>query len=347
MIFVGDIAIPYSEAINIDTLPIEFYNKNWFGNLEGALIHNSEKSNLGIYNSIEGVKKLTKKLNFKGFALANNHIFDVGNFQQTIGELEQLNVPFCGIGVNIFEANKELIIYEDGIEIIIINFGWEVIQCQVAKENRNGVNPLIKRHVILTVKKLISKYPNGKIIPFMHWGYELEGEPQPFERELAKYLIDLGVAGVIGCHSHRIGGFEVYKGKPIVYSLGNWMFKQNYYFDGKHKFPDFCNMQLGFELNFNANSFSFHFFYYDKESSELKYLKSEDINSKIMYDNTPFQGMTKEKYNKWYKVNHYHKNKGLPIYYWDDSILLILLKNYFNKIRDKFILIILKLKKRL
>lgn len=345
MIFVGDIAIPYEDAIDFSDFPKDLYTKNWFGNLEGSLLKEPKNIRLGVYNSFDGLKKLTQKINFKGFALANNHIFDSGKIDNTLDFLDQIGIPYCGAGVDIFAANKELVLYEDNTQIVIVNFGWEVIQCQIAKQNKAGVNPLVKQHVIQTVESLIKKYPNGKIIPFMHWGYELEAEPQPFERELAKYLIDMGVSGVIGCHSHRIGGFEIYKDKPIVYSLGNWMFKQKYYFDGKHKFPDFCNTQLGFELNFSLNSFSFHFFNYDKELSELKYIKSEDIDSKIMYDNTPFQGIAKKEYNKWYKVNHYHKNKGLPIYYWDDSILLILLKNYINKIRDKFIFIILKIKK--
>lgn len=57
----------------------------------------------------------------------------------------------------------------------------------------------------------------------MHWSYELEAEPQPFERELAQKLIDMGVFCVMGCHPHRVGGIEFHKGSPIVYSLGNWL----------------------------------------------------------------------------------------------------------------------------
>src|SRR5690606_1459247 len=126
---------------------------------------------------------------------------------------------------------------EDGQSIVVLNFGWEVIQCEVTLGDYTGVNPLRKEHVIQSVTDAVKAHPKAKIVAFMHWSYELEAEPQPFERELARHIIDLGVAAVIGCHPHRIGGIEIYKDKPIVYSLGNWLFKQHYYREGKSKFP--------------------------------------------------------------------------------------------------------------
>jgi poly-gamma-glutamate synthesis protein (capsule biosynthesis protein) len=344
MIFVGDIAIPYEDAIDVSGFPNDLYNKNWFGNLEGSLLKEPKNIISGVYNSFDGLKKLTQKINFKGFALANNHIFDSGKINNTLDLLDQIGMPYCGAGVDVFAANKELVLYEDDIQIVIVNFGWEVIQCQIAGPSKAGVNPLVKKHVIQTVENLINKYPDGKIIPFMHWGYELEGEPQPFERELAKHLIDMGVSGVIGCHSHRIGGFEIYNNKPIIYSLGNWAFKQNYFYNGKHKFPDFCNQQLAFEWDFTKEGFILHFFEYDKELSKLNYVKFDNILNNEVSIYTPFKGLNSKEYNKWYKRNHFHKNKGLPIYYWNDTELLIFFKNTINKIRDKLIFTILKLK---
>lgn len=343
MIFVGDIAIPFKGAIKYSDFPEELYKQKWFGNLEGAIVYTDDNSINAIYNHAEAIEELISKFDFYGFGLANNHIFDIGNYLNTIDFLEQNKVAHCGIG-KIKEANQEVVFYEGNQQIVIINFGWEVIQCQVAKGDYVGCNPLTKEHVLHTIGILVKKYPFAKIIPFMHWGYELESEPQPFERELAKKMIDLGVEGVIGCHSHRIGGFETYKNKPIIYSLGNWMFKQNHYFREKHKFPDFCSLQLAFEWDFGGDSFQFHFFNYDKELSKLSYIKSEDVESKIMLSRTSFKQMAEIEYKKWYNKNHYHKNKGLPIYYWEDSDITVFLKNKMNKIRDSFIGLIAKLR---
>lgn len=344
MIFVGDIALPFKSAIQYSNFPVEFYQKKWFGNLEGALVNDGNSNLKAVYNDINSVKALVKKFQFKGFALANNHIFDVGTIEDTRLCLQKLNIPFCGIGNNINEANQEIVIEEANQKIVIINFGWEVIQCEITNGNSKGVNPLRKEHVIKTVKDLIKKYPSSKIIPFMHWSYELEAEPQPFERELAKNLIDLGVAGIIGCHPHRIGGYEMYKDKPIVYSLGNWLFKQNFYHNGNLKFPEFCNQQLAFEWDFEKNELLFHFFNYDKLDNKLEYQFSENSKSDIMKTYTPFRGLTNEEYKKWYSKNRYHKRKGLPIYYWEDSCFLTQIKNHTNKLRDSLLGLYIKLR---
>src|SRR5690625_4818423 len=139
----------------------------------------------------------------------------------------------------------------------------------ISTEKVPGVNPLRRNHVLKTVSSLVEKYPGAKVIPFMHWSYELEAEPQPFERELAKKMIESGAAGVIGAHPHRIGGFEIYKGKPIVYSLGNWLFKQNYYYNGRLSFPDFCYMQLAFEWAVSNEAYELHFCGFDRVAREL------------------------------------------------------------------------------
>jgi hypothetical protein len=279
-----------------------------------------------------------------GFALANNHILDVGNFKQTIQFLKEANIPYCGLGNDIEYASKPMVLYEGNSQIVMLNFGWEVIQCEVSGAKSPGVNPLIKEHVIRTVQKAIANFPEAKVIPYMHWSYELEAEPQPFERELAKHLIDIGVAGIIGSHPHRIGGFELYKGKPIVYSLGNWMFKQNYYNNGEIHFPDFCNEELAFEWDFSTLEFKFHFFEYNPKNSILSYLRTERKDSRSMEKHTPFRGLSNKDYIKWYKLNHYHKGKGLPVYYWNDREINVTIKNRLNKFRDYFIYVYKRLR---
>jgi poly-gamma-glutamate synthesis protein (capsule biosynthesis protein) len=58
----------------------------------------------------------------------------------------------------------------------------------------------------------------------MHWGWENEAEPCARQRELAHLLLDKGADAVVGSHPHVTQGAEVYKGKPILYSLGNFVF---------------------------------------------------------------------------------------------------------------------------
>ena len=58
----------------------------------------------------------------------------------------------------------------------------------------------------------------------MHWGIERDEKPQEYQRTLGRQLIDAGADLVIGSHPHVLQGIEYYQGKPIVYSLGNFIF---------------------------------------------------------------------------------------------------------------------------
>lgn len=70
MIFANDIALPYKEIINLKNLPQSFNDK-------------------------DAIKQLSSQLNFAGFALANNHIFDTGSFEEIVSFLVKLNVRHC------------------------------------------------------------------------------------------------------------------------------------------------------------------------------------------------------------------------------------------------------------
>lgn len=108
MIFVGDISKPTKNSFQTLALK-EIEIQNWFGNLEGGIIDNSEetyKNFSGVYNDVNAMTQLVEKFNFSGFVLANNHIFDLTELQSTISYLNNLSLPYCGIGNNSKEATK-------------------------------------------------------------------------------------------------------------------------------------------------------------------------------------------------------------------------------------------------
>ena len=63
-----------------------------------------------------------------------------------------------------------------------------------------------------------------KVVVLIHWGIERDEMPQEYQRALARRYIDAGADLVIGSHPHVLQGIEYYKGKPIFYSLGNFVF---------------------------------------------------------------------------------------------------------------------------
>jgi len=62
------------------------------------------------------------------------------------------------------------------------------------------------------------------VIPFMHWGWEYETVASERQRKLARIMIDAGADAVVGGHPHVRQDTEHYLGKPIIYSLGNFVF---------------------------------------------------------------------------------------------------------------------------
>lgn len=346
MIFVGDIALPHKGGITLEGIPKELLTKQWIGNLEGSLVQEGTTSKEGLYNSAEAIDEIVTSMPFVGFTLANNHILDLGNsrLMETLLGLKKKGINCCGAGENIEEASQPLLLTDNGKALIILNFGWSVIQCELAGSEKAGVNPLTKDHVRASVQRALTDYPDAAILPIMHWNYELEAEPQPFERQLAKELIDMGVAGVIGGHAHRVGGIEIYKKKPIVYSLGNWLFKQGVFKEGENRFPAFCNLELAFEWDLPSGDMKFHFFKFDPDASTLNYSHTISDQEEELKKLTPFWGLSDQEYKGWYKNNHYHKRKGLPIYYWDDSAMMTTVKNRLNLMRDHLVAVVQKVK---
>lgn len=62
------------------------------------------------------------------------------------------------------------------------------------------------------------------VVVMVHWGIERDEKPQEYQRTLGKQYIDAGADLVVGSHPHVLQGIEFYDGKPIVYSLGNFVF---------------------------------------------------------------------------------------------------------------------------
>ena len=61
----------------------------------------------------------------------------------------------------------------------------------------------------------------------MHWSDEYTHIPKDSQIELAHTIIDSGADGILGHHAHNLQGVEVYKDKPIIYNMGNFIFDQN------------------------------------------------------------------------------------------------------------------------
>lgn len=212
-----------------------------FGNLEES-VTDSTKCLLGINQGGKYVLKNKVKafegIKYAGFNLlnlANNHIldyYDKGLFD-TINILDSNGIAHSGAGRNLEEARKPAVLERNGYKIAMLSYTdmSEVLYkgspqlMFIAGKDKAGVAPRKIEYIMEDVLKA-RKTADILIVSF-HWGKEESFDVLPEQIELAHRLIDSGVDIILGHHPHQFHGIEIYKGKPIVYSMGNFIFDQN------------------------------------------------------------------------------------------------------------------------
>ena len=168
------------------------------------------------------------KRHFDALALANNHSGDFGReaFAEMLGLLKQADLGQFGGGHNLSEAHTPLILERKGLRIALLGYSEFMPRSFEADYNAPGVAWSEDEHVVADIKKARTIYKADLVIPVMHWGWENELSANTRQRQLAKTMIDAGADAVIGGHPHVTQDIEHYRGKPIIYSVGNFVMKE-------------------------------------------------------------------------------------------------------------------------
>lgn len=160
--------------------------------------------------------------NFDIATLANNHILDHGTvgLNDTLYSCHKTGIKTVGAGSKKSEAEQPLIVEINSTKIGFLNFTEN--EFSIAQEDKAGACGL---DLISNYNQIIKlKNEVDVIIVIIHGGNELYPLPNPQMVKTYRFFADLGVTAIIGHHSHCASGFEVYKGVPIFYSLGNFIF---------------------------------------------------------------------------------------------------------------------------
>lgn len=171
------------------------------------------------------VLKLLKK-HFDAVSLANNHTGDFGHaaFAQMLGFLTQAKMPFFGGGRDLQQAHQPLLFQRKGITIAVLGYNEFFPRSFEADADRPGSAWSDDEQVVADIKAAREVHHADVVIPFMHWGVEDEPYATTRQQRLARLMIDAGADAVVGSHPHVTQNTEFYKGRPIVYSLGNFVF---------------------------------------------------------------------------------------------------------------------------
>ncbi len=162
---------------------------------------------------------------FDAVSVANNHSGDYGPtaFTETLQQLKLANIPYFGGGNDLAQAHAPLLLERRGLKIALLGYDDFHPRAFEASVNGPGVAWAEDEQIVLDIARARAAGANV-VLPFLHWGWENESTPCAHQRALAHALIDAGADAVIGSHPHVTQGAEMYRGKPIIYSLGNFVF---------------------------------------------------------------------------------------------------------------------------
>lgn len=183
-------------------------------NLESPIIKDCPKGETGTFTFCGDIRFLPELQKNKFiFNLANNHIFNYGQngFSQTKEFLDEYQIGYFYshlLDTEFFQKNI------NGVSFGFLGFDYIT-------------NPNLETNYLVD---LVKKYDSQVdwLIVSIHWGNEYLPSPEKWRVTLAHQLVDAGVDIIHGHHPHVLQSKEIYRSKPIYYSLGNFVFDQNW-----------------------------------------------------------------------------------------------------------------------
>ncbi|MHB1205442.1 MAG: CapA family protein, partial [Rhodospirillaceae bacterium] len=180
--------------------------------------------------------------------LANNHMMDFGpsGLETTLKTLDTAGIKHAGAGATLAQALQPALIERKGLKIALLGF---LVAPNIttlgtpATENTPGVAPVRGTRIRLlngkagfapsdddlnameaAIKEARKTADVVAVTMHIHWG-DLEAIDPEGKQLITRAAIDAGADIVLGHGPHVVNGIEFYKGKPIIYSMGNFAFQ--------------------------------------------------------------------------------------------------------------------------
>ncbi|MBI5695386.1 MAG: CapA family protein [Nitrospirae bacterium] len=164
---------------------------------------------------------------FTVLTLAGDHMMDYGpdGLLDTLGALKKAGIVTAGAGADAAEAYRPGVVDVKGMESVFLSASDAAPKACAAEAGRPGIASMKDEAAFIkVVKEARSKRPEALIVLGLHWGVEASHAPTARQKALARKLVDAGADLILGHHAHRLQGLEVYKGRPVFYSLGSFLF---------------------------------------------------------------------------------------------------------------------------
>lgn len=194
-----------------------------FGNLECPL------STVGPHSPREDLifrahPKTIKVLVLGGFdivSLANNHTLNAGRagLLQTLQHLEEANIAYVGAAADKAQGSQPAFVEVNRLTVGFLAY----TDLDFAHGSYSKVD---KQLADLRSQIAAAKNKCDLLAVSYHWGTEYHRRPSARQIAVAHTSIDAGADVVLGHHPHVLQGVEMYKQRPILYSIGNFIFDQ-------------------------------------------------------------------------------------------------------------------------
>lgn len=228
LMFGGDVNLsdPVSDVVKGD-YKLPFAKMDEYRKADLAMVNLENPLTRSTINSTNSQNKLAVDSNYVnvltsgGVDLVNlandqNIANDQKSLVETIDILEQANIHSVGAGKTKDEARKPKIIEVKGQKIAYLSYDDTDIQ---PNPGTVGVNSRNKDQIATDIQ-ILRKQVDWIIVNY-HWGVKLSEYPGDWQMDIARSTIDQGADLVVGHHPKVLQGAEIYKGQPIIYSLGN------------------------------------------------------------------------------------------------------------------------------
>lgn len=157
--------------------------------------------------------------------LGNNHAVDYGRtaLADTLVHLREAGIAPVGAGMDDDEAYRPVVVERRGTRIAFVSATRVMPDRFAADPDRPGVASAYEEARLV---EAVGRADAGAdvVVVLIHWGQELQGEPDDTQVRLGRALVDAGADAVVGHHPHVLQPVARYRGAVIAYSLGNFVF---------------------------------------------------------------------------------------------------------------------------
>ncbi|MCR9143577.1 MAG: CapA family protein [bacterium] len=156
--------------------------------------------------------------------LGNNHSMDMGRvgLERTLRALRRAGIASVGSGPDSAQAPGPFLFSRGGVRFAVLSYSGIGEASTFSTRSRPGVANMSDLSIYQRVRA--ARRVADQVIVSLHWGNEYYPRADRKQIKFARALIDAGATAIIGHHPHVPQGIEVYRGRVICYSLGNFLF---------------------------------------------------------------------------------------------------------------------------